>query len=213
MTFSRRFSVPGSRRLSWRLLAPLCLSALLTGCLALPQTGLFAFRLAVTSLGVEEVRIGPYAVDARLDTSDIMSLAMSSLGAGSLPVQATLAMGLGLPVGMPPVEMSGFRWSLDMPGLDPVRGNYEQDVTLTSGDDANLRLPVAFDLLAGGREGLGPMVELASQLANRGELPAGSQLAITPGDLRGLGMTLPAGLLTPTIRLGVGEDGSLMPRG
>ena len=197
----------------WRLLAPLCLSALLAGCLALPQTGLFAFRLAVTSLGVEEVRIGPYAVDARLDTSDIMSLALSSLGAGSLPVQATLAMGLGLPTGMPPVEMSGFRWRLDMPGVDPVSGQYEQDVTLTSGDDANLRLPVAFDLLAGGREGLGPMVELASQLARQGELPAGSELAITPGDLRGLGMTLPAGLLTPTIRLGVGEDGSLIPRG
>lgn len=197
----------------WRLLAPLCLSALLAGCLALPQTGLFAFRLAVTSLGVEEVRIGPYAVDARLDTSDIMSLALSSLGAGSLPVQATLAMGLGLPTGMPPVEMSGFRWRLDMPGVDPVSGNYEQDVTLTSGDDANLRLPVAFDLLAGGREGLGPMVELASQLARQGELPAGSELAITPGDLRGLGLTLPAGLLTPTIRLGVGEDGSLIPRG
>ena len=197
----------------WRLLAPLCLSALLAGCLALPQTGLFAFRLAVTSLGVEEVRIGPYAVDARLDTSDIMSLALSSLGAGSLPVQATLAMGLGLPTGMPPVEMSGFRWRLDMPGVDPVSGQYEQDVTLTSGDDANLRLPVAFDLLAGGREGLGPMVELASQLAHQGELPAGSELAITPGDLRGLGMTLPAGLLTPTIRLGVGEDGSLIPRG
>ncbi|PWV81573.1 hypothetical protein [Halomonas sp. A11-A] len=197
----------------WRLLAPLCLSALLAGCLALPQTGLFAFRLAVTSLGVEEVRVGPYAVDARLDTSDIMSLALSSLGAGSLPVQATLAMGLGLPVGMPPVEMSGFRWRLDMPGVDPVSGNYEQVVTLTSGDDANLRLPVAFDLLAGGREGLGPMVELASQLARQGELPAGSELAITPGDLRGLGMTLPAGLLTPTIRLGVGEDGSLIPRG
>ncbi len=197
----------------WRLLAPLCLSALLAGCLALPQTGLFAFRLAVTSLGVEEVRIGSYAVDARFDTSDIMSLAMSSLGAGSLPVQATLAMGLGLPTGMPPVEMSGFRWTLDMPGADPVSGNYKQDVTLTSGDDANLRLPVAFDLLAGGREGLGPMVELASQMARQGELPAGSELAITPGDLRGLGMTLPAGLLTPTIRLGVGEDGRLIPRG
>ncbi|MGJ7456612.1 hypothetical protein ACR80S_05025 [Halomonas sp. MA07-2] len=207
------FRLVPARFRRWRLLAPLCLSALLAGCLALPQTGLFAFRLAVTSLGVEEVRIGPYAVDARLDTSDIMSLAMSSFGAGSLPVQATLAMGLGLPMGMPPVEMSGFRWSLDMPGVDPVSGNYEQDVTLTSGDDANLRLPVAFDLLGGGREQLSPMVELASQLARQGELPAGSELAITPGDLRGLGMTLPAGLLTPTIRLGVGEDGSLIPRG
>lgn len=197
----------------WRLLAPLCLSALLAGCLALPSTGLFAFRLAVTSLGVEEVRIGPYTLQAGLDTSDVMSLALSSLGAGSLPVQATLAMGLGLPTGMPAVEMAGFRWTLDMPGVDPVSGDYDEDVTLTSGDDADLRLPVAFDLLGGDRERLAPMVELATQLANRGELPPGSELAITPGDLRGLGMTLPAGLLTPTIRLGVGEDGNLIPQG
>ncbi|MEQ6888486.1 hypothetical protein ABE957_07350 [Halomonas sp. CS7] len=197
----------------WRLLAPLCLAALLGGCLALPQTGLFAFRLAVTSLGVEEVRIGPLAVDARLDTSDLTSLIASGLGAGSLPVQATLAMGLGLPVGMPPVAMSGFRWSLDMPGVEPVSGDYEEEVTLTSGKDAKLRLPVAFDLLGGDREGLAPMVELAQQLARQGELPAGSELAITPGDLSGLGMTLPAGLLTPTVRLGVGEDGSLIPQG
>ncbi|WP_262488984.1 hypothetical protein [Halomonas sp. ANAO-440] len=212
MILTRLLPKPSHHRRRWRLLAPFCLAGLLTGCLALPQTGLFAFRLAVTSLGVEEVRIGPYAVDARLDTSDIMSLALSSLGAGSLPVQATLAMGLGLPTGMPPVQMSGFRWTLDMPGVEPVSGNYQQDVTLTSGEDANLRLPVAFDLLDGGRERLAPMVELASQLASQGELPAGSELAITPGDLRGLGMTLPAGLLTPTIRLGVGEDGSLIPR-
>ncbi|MCE9683983.1 hypothetical protein [Halomonas alkalisoli] len=212
MILTRLLPKLSQRHRRWRLLAPLCLAGLLTGCLALPQTGLFAFRLAVTSLGVEEVRIGPYAVDARLDTSDIMSLALSSLGAGSLPVQATLAMGLGLPTGMPAVEMSGFRWTLDMPGVEPVSGNYEQDVTLTSGEDANLRLPVAFDLLDGGRERLAPMVELASQLASQGELPAGSELAITPGDLRGLGVTLPAGLLTPTIRLSVGEDGSLIPR-
>lgn len=197
----------------WRLLAPLCLAALLGGCLALPQTGLFAFRLAVTSLGVEEVRIGPLAVDARLDTSDLTSLIASGLGAGSLPVQATLAMGLSLPIGMPPVEMAGFRWRLDMPGVEPVSGDYEESVTLTSGDDAKLRLPVAFDLLGGDRERLAPMVELARQLARQGELPAGSELAITPGDLSGLGMKLPAGLLTPTVRLGVGEDGTLVPRG
>lgn len=197
----------------WRLLAPLCLAALLGGCLAIPQTGLFAFRLAVTSLGVEEVRIGPYAVDARLDTSDLMSLAMSSLGAGSLPLQATLAMGLGLPAGMPPVKMSGFRWTLDMPGVEPVSGDYAQEVTLNAGDDARLRLPVAVDLLGGGRERLEPMVALARQMASRGSLPAGSEFAITPGDLSGLGVTLPAGLLTPTIRLGVGEDGTLVPRG
>ena len=187
-------------------------ASLLTGCLALPQTGLFAFRLAVTSLGIEDVRIGPYSVNAGLDTSDLTSLIASSLGAGSLPIQATIAMGLGLPVGMPPVEMAGFRWSLDMPGVDPVQGQYKQDVTLTSGNDANLRLPVAFDVLATDPQRMTPMLELASQLATQGELPAGSELAITPGDLRGLGMKLPSGLLTPKIRLNVGADGQLVPQ-
>ncbi|WP_311063401.1 hypothetical protein [Halomonas sp. DWK9] len=190
----------------------LLLASLLTGCLALPQTGLFAFRLAVTSLGIEDVRVGPYSMNAGLDTSDLSSLLASSLGTGSLPVQATLAMGLGLPMGMPPVAMSGFRWTLDMPGVDPVQGQYQQEVTLTSGEDANLRLPVAFDILATDTQRMTPMLELASQLASQGELPAGSELAITPGDLRGLGMTLPSGLLTPTIRLNVGADGQLIPQ-
>ncbi len=194
-----------------RGLVLLLLASLLTGCLALPQTGLFAFRLAVTSLGIEDVRIGPYSVQAGLDTRDLTSLLASSLGAGSLPVQATLAMGLGLPTGMPAVEMSGFRWMLDMPGVDPVQGQYQEEVTLTSGEDSTLRLPVSFDLLTTDTQRMMPMLELASQLATQGELPPGSQLAITPGDLRGLGMTLPAGLLTPTIRFNVGTDGQLNP--
>ncbi|AIA75031.1 hypothetical protein FF32_09290 [Halomonas campaniensis] len=189
----------------------LLMTSLLAGCLALPQTGLFAFRLAVTSLGIEEVRIGSYNVQAGLDTSDLTSLLASSLGAGSLPVQATLAMGLGLPTGMPAIEMSGFRWMLDMPGVDPVQGQYQEDVTLTSGEDSTLRLPVAFDILTTDTQRMMPMLELASQLATQGSLPPGSELAITPGDLRGLGMTLPAGLLTPTIRLNVGADGQLTP--
>ena len=196
----------------WRWLTLFGVASLLTGCLALPQTGLFAFRLAVTSLGVEDVRIGPYSLDAGLDTSDLTSLLASSLGAGSLPVQATIALGLGLPAGMPPVEMAGFRWTLDMPGVDPVQGQYKQDVTLTAGDDANLRLPVAFDVLATDSQRMAPTLDLAKQLASQGELPTGSQLAITPGDLRGLGMRLPAGLLTPTLRLNVGADGQLIPQ-
>ncbi|WP_431025316.1 hypothetical protein [Halomonas sp. H5] len=205
--FSLRFL---ARR--WRLLAPLCLSTLLVGCLALPQTGLFAFRLAITSLGVEEVQIGPYRVQAGLDTSDISRLIASSLGMGSLPVQATLAMGLALPAGMPAVEMAGFRWALEMPGIAPLSGNYRDSVSLSGGGEASqLRLPIGFDLLAGDSR-LAPMVELATQLASQGELPAGSELAITPGDLRGLGMTLPAGLWTPTLRFAVGEDGELTPR-
>lgn len=195
----------------WRWLTLLSVASLLTGCLALPQTGLLAFRLAVTSLGVEDVRIGPYNINAGLD-SDLTSLLASSLGAGSLPVQATLALGLGLPAGMPAVAMSGFDWTLDMPGVEPVQGEYHQDVSLTPGDGTNLRLPVAFDVLGMDTQKMAPMLNLAKQLASQGELPAGSQLAITPGDLRGLGITLPAGLLTPTIRLNVGEDGQLTPQ-
>ncbi|KAA0013100.1 hypothetical protein F0A17_09355 [Billgrantia pellis] len=208
---SRRFSFAVPRR-RWQWLAPLGLAALLTGCLAMPQTGLFAFRLAVTSLGVEDVRIGPYSIHAGLDTRDIASLLTSSLSMGSLPVQATLAMGLSLPAGMPAVEMSGFRWSLDVPGAEPVSGNYRQDVTLTSADDTKLRLPVAFDVLAADHTRLAPMIELAGQLAHQGELPTGSELVITPGDLRGLGMTLPAGVWTPTLRFAVGANGELTPQ-
>ncbi|MFW3615007.1 hypothetical protein [Billgrantia antri] len=211
MFLSRSLSFVLPRR-RWRLLAPLSLAMLLGGCLALPQTGLFAFRLAVTSLGIEDVRIGPYSIQAGLDTSDIASLVASSLGMGSLPVQATVAMGLSLPVGMPAVEMSGFRWTLDVPGAEPVSGNYQQDVTLTSRDDTKLRLPVAFDVLGTDSRRLAPMVELATQMASQGELPAGSELAITPGSLRGLGVTLPAGLWTPTLRFAVGQDGELTPQ-
>ncbi|SDM30583.1 hypothetical protein SAMN05192555_111144 [Franzmannia pantelleriensis] len=198
-------------RRRWRLLLPTGLALLLAGCLAMPQTSLFAMRLAVTSLGVEDVRIGPYAIRAGLDTSDITSLIASSLGTGSLPVQATLAMGLGLPRGMPPVELNGFRWTLDVPDAEPISGNYAERVALTPGDDADLRLPVSFDVL-GDRQRFAPMVQLASQLANRGELPAGSELAITPGGVRGLGVSLPPGLWMPTVRFSVNPDGSLTPQ-
>lgn len=92
-----------------------------------------------------------------------------------------------------------------------MQGQYQEDVTLTSGEDSTLRLPVSFDILTTDTQRMMPMLELASQLATQGSLPPGSELAITPGDLRGLGMTLPAGLLTPTIRLNVGADGQLTP--
>ncbi|MCK2184007.1 hypothetical protein [Halomonas getboli] len=196
-----------------RLLIPGCLVLLIGGCLALPQTGLFAFRLAVTTLGVENIRIGPYAIDAGLDTSDLTSLIASGLGAGSLPVQATMALGLGLPAGLPAVRMSGFDWNLDVPGLEAIDGRYEQDVALSPGDDADLRLPLAFDLLKVDRSRLSPLVEVTRQMARTGDLPEGSELSITPGDLSGLGMTLPSGLFTPTIRLAVGENGALRPLG
>ncbi|WP_192037144.1 hypothetical protein [Halomonas sp. YLGW01] len=186
---------------------------LLSACFALPQTGLFAMRLAVTSLGIEKVSIGPYQIDAGLDTSDIGSLVASSLGMGSLPLKATMALGLGLPAGLPPVQMAGFGWTLDMPGLDAISGRYDQDVSLSSGDEADLRLPLSFDLLKADSSQLDPLVAMAQQMASTGNLPAGSELSITPGSLSGLGMTLPAGLLMPRLKLDVGEGGALMSQG
>lgn len=191
---------------------PFCLMLLLSGCLALPQTDLFTKRLTLNSLGVENVRIGTYAVNAGLDTSDLTSLLASSLGTGSLPIQATLAIGLGLPSGLPPMQLDGFGWALDVPGAETVSGHYDENVALTPGDDADVRLPVSFDLL-GDSQTLMPMVQLAKQLASQGELPEGSELSIDPGDVSGLGVTLPAGLWMPTLRFTVGPDGELQPQG
>ncbi|WP_458524443.1 hypothetical protein [Onishia taeanensis] len=212
----RRRPPTGRERRGWRrawrhLLAGGLLMAL-TACFALPQTGLFAMRLAVTSLGIEKVSIGPYEIDAGLDTSNIAALVAGSLGMGSLPLKATMALGLGLPAGLPAVQMAGFGWTLDMPGLEPIDGRYDQDVALSSGDAADLRLPLSFDLLKADRRQLDPLVALAQQMASTGNLPTGSELSITPGSLSGLGMTLPAGLLMPRLRLDVGEDGTLRPQ-
>lgn len=197
---------------AWRHLLAAGLLMLLTACFALPQTGLFAMRLAVTSLGIEKVSIGPYEIDAGLDTSNIGALVAGSLGMGSLPLSATMALGLGLPAGLPAVQMAGFDWTLDMPGLETIGGRYDQDVALRSEDEADLRLPLSFDLLKADRDQLDPLITLAQQMASTGNLPAGSELSITPGSLSGLGMTLPAGLLMPRLTLDVGEDGALRPQ-
>lgn len=200
-------------RHAWRGLRvlPFCLALWLGGCLALPQTGLFAMRLTLTSLGVENVRVGSYDIQAGLNTSNLTSLLASTLGTGSLPIQATLALGLGLPSGLPPVQLDGFGWTLDVPGAEPVSGHYDENVALTPGNDADVRLPVSFDLL-GDSQKLMPMVQLARHLANQGELPEGSELSIDPGDVSGLGVKLPAGLWMPTLRFTVGPQGNLQPQ-
>lgn len=196
----------------WRLLALCSLILLLSSCSTLSQNGPFAVRPTVTSLGVEDIRIGSHAIRAGLDPGGIASMLAASLDAGSLPpVQATLALGLGLPSGLPPMMLDGFGWALDVPGAEPVTGRYAGSVALTPGDDADLRLPVTFNPLGDGQR-LVAMARLAGQLASRGTLPAGSELAITPGGISGLGMRLPAGMGMPTVRLSVGEDGSLQPQ-
>ncbi|WP_136247998.1 hypothetical protein [Halomonas borealis] len=195
-----------------RMLIPGCLALLLGGCQALSQAGLPTFQPKVTSLDVEDIRLDSRPLDAG-SASDLGSLIATSLGSGSLPVQATMAMGLELPAGLPAMQMDGFDWRLDMPGLDSVGGRYDQRVALTPGDDSDLRLPLAFDLLQGDRDKLAPLLDLARQMVRSGELPTGSELSITPGGLSGLGVSLPSGLLAPTLRLVVGEDGTLRSSG
>ncbi|MFG6668527.1 hypothetical protein ACGK9R_15665 [Halomonas sp. HNIBRBA4712] len=195
------------RRFRWLTL--FSVAALLTGCMTMPQTAFNAFRLSVTSATVENVRVGSYDLNSGFDAAGLPNMLASSLRSGSLPIQATLALGLDLPRGMPAVNMAGFNWAVDMPGADPVTGRYGETVSLTPGAGPNLRLPLSLDVLATDPQRLRPMIDLARQLAERGALPQGSELAITPGSLSGLGVTLPAGVLTPTLRFNVGPDGQL----
>ncbi|UYF99233.1 MULTISPECIES: hypothetical protein [unclassified Halomonas] len=192
-----------------RWLALLSVTVWLAGCMAMPQTAFNAFRLSVTSATVENVRVGSFDLNRGLDTASLPAMLASSVRSGSLPIQATLALGLDLPRGMPAVNMAGFNWALDMPGADPVTGRYGETVSLTPGAGPNLRLPLSLDVLASDPQRLRPMIDLARELAARGSLPQGSELAITPGSLSGLGVTLPAGVLTPTLRFNVGPDGQL----
>lgn len=194
--------------LSWRWAALCSLVVLLIGCSALPRSDSFSVRPTVTLLGIEDIRIGSYAIRDGLDSRGIASLIASSLGAESLPLQATLNMGLGLPGGLPPLTLDGFTWRLDVPGVEPVKGAYPQSVALTPGEATQLRLPVNFDILGDGHR----LASLANQLVKRGGLPAGSELAIIPGGVSSLGIRLPAGLTMPTVRLTVAEDGSLQPQ-
>lgn len=205
------FPLFSSRLLPWRWLVLGSLALLLAGCSSLPRSEPFSVRPTVTSLGVEEVRIGTYAIDGGLAPSGIASLVASSLGAGSLPLQATLNLGLDLPGGLPPLAIDGFAWTLAIPGAEPVSGRYAQRVTLTPGDAAELRLPVSVDVLAGGQR-LTDMARLANQLARRGNLPGGSELSITPGGVSSLGITLPSGLRIPSMHLSVDARGNLQTR-
>ncbi|WP_447553969.1 hypothetical protein [Vreelandella sp. EE22] len=186
-------------------------ASVLTGCMSLPQNGFDAFNLEVTSVDVENVQVGSLDLNRGFDPNSLSSLLASSLRSGSLPLQATLALGLALPRGMPAVNMAGFNWALDMPGADAITGRYGETVSLTPGAGPNLRLPFSLDVLATDPQRLRPMIDLAQRLASEGELPQGSQLAITPGSLSGLGITLPSRLLTPTLRFDVGPNGQLTP--
>lgn len=184
----------------------LMLVSLLGGCLALPQVGFMLGRIALSSMGVENVRIGNYHFSPGLEDIDELTLLSSGLALAGLPVNIDLPLAMTLPASAPSIELQGFDWQLQVPGAEPVSGAVDEPIQLQGSEPATVTLPVALepagiDALARA-ERVSSLLSLARQLSRRGELPAGSQLSLTP--------TLPAaldGIVTaPTLVLDVGEQ-------
>lgn len=190
----------------------LTLVALLGGCLALPQVGFMLGRIALSSMGVENVRIGNYHFSPGLEGIDELSLLSSGLALAGLPVNIDLPLAMALPAGTPPVTLQGFDWQLEVPGTEPTTGEVNEPIALQGGETTTVTLPVALepagiDALASRAERVSSLVSLARRLSRSGELPAGSQLSLTP--------TLPTaldGIVTaPTLTLDVGEPATTEP--
>ncbi|OLO04796.1 hypothetical protein [Salinicola socius] len=186
--------------------------ALLGGCLALPQVSFMLGRIALSSMGVENVRIGNYHFSPGLQGIDELSLLSSGLALAGLPVNIDLPLAMTLPAGAPPIELQGFDWQLQVPGAEPTAGEIDETIRLQGGEPATVTLPVALeptgiDALSSKAERVSSLLSLARQLSRSGELPAGSQLSLTP--------TLPAaldGIVTaPTLTLDVGEPATISP--
>ena len=102
--------------------------------------------------------------------------------------------------------------AVQVPGAEPASGEVDEPIQLQGGEPATVTLPVALepagiDALASRAERVSSLLSLARQLSRRGELPAGSQLSLTP--------TLPAaldGIVTaPTLILDIGEQTTSAP--
>ncbi|NRB57715.1 MAG: hypothetical protein HRU39_17300 [Salinicola sp.] len=189
-----------------RLLAVPLLAASLGGCLALPQVGFMLGRIALSSMGVENVRIGNYHFSPGLEGIDELSLLSSGLALAGLPVNVDLPLAMALPAGTPSVTLQGFNWQLQVPGAEPTAGEVTDPIALQGGATTTVTLPVALepsgiDALSSKAERVSSLLSLARRLSRDGELPAGSRLTLTP--------TLPAaldGIVTPpTLALDIGE--------
>ncbi|MFC0269792.1 hypothetical protein [Kushneria aurantia] len=191
------------------LTTPLLAATLLTGCLALPQAGLMLGRVALESMGVENVRIGRWDVPTNALTLDPMSLARAGLNMNDEPpVQFDLPLALVPPSAAPVIELAGYAWQLAVPGAEPVSGEVAEPVTLEPGERNEVTLPVALKpaISPGEKSGYtAQLLGLAQQLAGRNQLPAGSMLSLTPRLAGEMARLVPA----PTITLEVGgEQGS-----
>ncbi|WP_110686553.1 LEA type 2 family protein [Salinicola aestuarinus] len=183
----------------------LCLS--LGGCLALPQVGFLLGRIALSSMGVENVRIGNYHFDPGLEQINEMTLLNSGLALAGLPVNFNLPLALSLPMSAPPIQLQGFAWSLEVPGAEPARGEVSEPITLGGGDSETVTLPISLhpDTAGSPEPRVSALLALARELSADNTLPAGSRLAFTP--------TLPAEIAriikAPTLHFDIGNGGSL----
>lgn len=190
-----------------RPLLALVLAGLLGGCIALPQVGFMLGRIALSSMGVEDVRIGNYHFSPGLEGIDELSLLSSGLALAGLPVNLDLPLALTLPASAPNIELQGFDWQLQVPGAETTTGKVDEPIALRGGEPATVTLPVALepaglDAMSSKAARVSSLLALARELSRTGELPAGSQLSLTP--------TLPAalgGIVTaPTLTLDIGEQ-------
>ncbi|WP_110598485.1 hypothetical protein [Salinicola lusitanus] len=190
----------------FRWLAASILVTSLTGCLALPQVGFMLGRIALSSMGVENVRIGNYHFSPGLEGIDELTLLSSGLALAGLPVNVDLPLAMVLPAGTPSVTLQGFDWQLQVPGAEPAAGEVTEPISLTGGEPETVTLPVSLepeglDALSSRADRVSSLLSLARRLSRAGELPTGSQLTLTP--------TLPAaldGIVTaPTLTLDIGE--------
>ncbi|SPJ35370.1 hypothetical protein [Kushneria phyllosphaerae] len=174
----------------------------LAGCLALPQASFMLGRLALQSMGVENVRIGRWAVPIDALTLEPTALARAGLDMAGMPVSLELPLSLTPPDAAPDINLTGYAWQLVVPGAEPVSGDVDEPIALRGGEPATLRLPVDLFPETSIREGAPynqKLLALAQRLANQQQLPAGSTLSLTPRLDSDMARLIPA----PTITLDI----------
>ncbi|MFC0338309.1 hypothetical protein SAMN05421848_2323 [Kushneria avicenniae] len=174
----------------------------LAGCIVLPQASFMLGRLALQSMGVENVRIGRWAVPVDALTLEPTALARAGLDMAGIPVSLELPLSLTPPDAAPDINLAGYAWQLMVPGAEPVSGDVDDPVALRGGEATTLRLPVALFPDTPEREGTTynqKLLALAQQLANQKQLPPGSTLSLTPRLDSDMARLIPA----PTITLDI----------
>ncbi|WP_456269446.1 hypothetical protein M1D97_03905 [Kushneria sp. AK178] len=180
----------------------LALIVSLAGCIALPQAGFMLGRLALQSMGVDNVRIGRWAVPVDALTLDPAALGRAGLELAGQPVSLELPLSLTSPEAAPDITLAGYAWQLIVPGAEPVSGDVEDPVTLRGGEPATLRLPIDLYPAMPAHDSAGyaqQLLALAQRLAHQQQLPAGSTLSLTPRLAGQMARMIPA----PTITLDI----------